>query len=67
MPQCPTINEAAKIPDFPLSAFRMRQLLKQGKLPGFYCGSRFRVRLDLIPALLDELTNGTAQAAQKGT
>ena len=62
MPQVATINQAAKIPDFPLSAFRMRQLLKAGKLPGFRNGTRFYVRLDKIPAPLDELTN-----AQKGT
>ena len=59
-----TINQYAKRPDRLFTAFRLRQLLKEGRLPGFYAGSRYYLRVDLLPALLDELTSATSATVQ---
>ncbi len=48
----PTIRQAAR--RGPLSECYLRLLHKQGKLPGFYVGSHFRVNYS---ALLEQLQN----------
>ena len=48
----PTIRQAAK--RGPLSESRLRLLLKQGKLPGFYVGTHYRVNYRALISILDE-------------
>lgn len=45
-PRMLTIREEAKVG--PLSEYALRLLLKQGKLPGIYVGSRFLVNHNVL-------------------
>lgn len=55
-----SIRKAAKMPDAIFNENQLRTLLKRGLLPGFYSGKKFNVRLDLLPALADELAEKKA-------
>ena len=44
--QYPTIRELARTRFLP--EYRLRCMLRQGKLPGFYVGNRFKVNLPLL-------------------
>lgn len=46
-----TIRAAAK--RGPLAEYRLRLLLKQGRLPGVYVGTRFLVQYSQLLAMLD--------------
>lgn len=53
-----------------LPEFRMRKMLKQGKLPGIYSGTRFLVNVDALAVMLEEQTaqsiKGTSESAGRG-
>ena len=53
----PTIRQAAR--RGPLSEHSLRLMLKQGRLPGFYCGKHYRVN---YAALLDQLQAESVKA-----
>lgn len=46
-----------------LPEFRMRQMLKQGKLPGIYSGTRYLVNVDALKAMLEEQTAQSVQSS----
>ena len=46
-----TINQSAK--RGPLPASRLRAMLREGRLPGFYSGSRFYVNYTMLVDQLD--------------
>ena len=50
----PTIRQAAA--RGPLSEHYLRLLLKQGKLPGFYCGRMYRVNYGALLSQLEALS-----------
>ena len=50
----PTIRQAAA--QGPLSEHYLRLLLKQHKLPGFYCGRHYRVNYTQLLNQLEELS-----------
>ena len=45
-----------------LTEHHLRMLLAQGRLPGIYAGSRFRINMHL---LVEQLDRESAEAAQK--
>ncbi len=49
-----TINQTAALGILP--EYRMRQMLKQGKLPGIYSGTRYLVNVDALKTMLEEQT-----------
>lgn len=51
-PQFPTIRQEALIYGL-LSEHRLRILLKEGKLPGFYSGNRFLINHKALVNMLD--------------
>ena len=57
-PNYPTIRQAAR--RGPLSEHYLRMLQKQGKLPGFYCGSHYRINYaQLLSQLEAQSATGT--------
>lgn len=46
-----TIKQEAELGIVP--GFRLRQMLKQGRLPGYYAGSRYYVNHDMLVAQLE--------------
>ena len=46
-----------------LTEHHLRMLLAQGRLPGIYAGTRFRINMRL---LAEQLDRESAEAAQKG-
>ena len=51
MQQFKTIRQASRATSVP--EWRLRQLVKQKRVPGFYSGSRFYVNLDMFLDQLD--------------
>ena len=60
-----TIRQTAALGILP--EFRMRQMQKQGKLPGIYSGSRFLVNVDALEAMLEEQTAQSILRAEQET
>ena len=58
-----TINQIAS--EGVLSAHRLRCLLKQGKLPGFYAGTRFMVNREMLEQRLTEWSEAGKDEAQE--
>lgn len=61
-PRFPTIRQTAA--RGPLSEHYLRLLQKQGRLPGFFVGSHYRVNYDMLLEELKEMSKETLREAE---
>jgi len=48
-----------------LSEFRLRQMKRDGKLPGIYSGSRFYVNVDMLVSMVNDACEINAGMVEK--
>lgn len=58
----PTIREVASTGLLP--EFRLRCMLRQGRLPGFYTGNRYRVNLQKLMEQLEDESNSRGRESE---
>lgn len=58
-----TINQTPR--DVKVSRYYLRTMQKQGKLPGFYAGSRFYVNVDMLREMLEDECRANAEKSEE--
>lgn len=61
----PTIRQAAKKPDCPLSEYQLRLRVAQGRCPGVYSGNRFLVDFEGLKELIRQEATASVREAGK--
>lgn len=59
-----TVKKEAKLGIIP--EHRLRQMLKEGKLPGFYAGNRYYIWHELLMEQIEECCRANARGAVNG-
>ena len=49
-----TINQTAALDDCPVTAGRLRAMVKRGEVPGFYTGNTFRINTAALFSMLEQ-------------
>lgn len=60
-----TIRQEAQRPECPFTQFRLRQLIAQGKIPGFRVGNRFLINHELLMQMTTEMSLANIKGAEK--